>query len=89
MTVTDEPGLSRPDAARYLGLSYGTLRNYHQNGKLVPTWDEERGQWIYPLAQLDAFVAANVLLTAKGERPLTVEQPSTLASGPQRPDSRS
>ena len=61
--------LSRSEAARYLGLSYGTLRNYHRDGKLVPLWNQERGQWVYPLAALDEFVAANVLLTAKGERP--------------------
>jgi Helix-turn-helix domain len=67
--TTDEPGLSRPDAARYLGLSVGTLRNYHREEKLVPTWDEEGMRWMYPLPLLDRFVKDNVLLTAKGERP--------------------
>ena len=61
--------LNRNEASRYLGLSVGTLRNYHQDGKLVPVWNEERGRWDYPLAALAEFVAANVLLTSKGERP--------------------
>jgi hypothetical protein len=67
--MPDEPGLSRPEAAKYLGLSVNTLRNYHRGEKLVPTWSAERGRWEYPLGMLDQFVAANVLLTAKGERP--------------------
>jgi hypothetical protein len=60
--------LSRPDAARYLGLSIGTLRNYDREGKLVAERDE-RGQWWYPLAALDAFVSVNQLLCSRGERP--------------------
>lgn len=72
--TTDEPaGLSRPDAAKYLGLSVGTLRNYHREEKLVPTWDQEGMRWLYPLPLLDRFVSDNVLLTAKGERPLKSE----------------
>lgn len=81
--MTDEPGLSRPDAAKYLGLSVGTLRNYHTDKKLVPTWDKEGRQWLYPLPLLEAFVQANVLLTAKGERP------SVPASDQRQPESRS
>ncbi len=74
MTVTTDETtrLSRPDAARYLGLSIGTLRNYDAQGKLVAERDE-RGQWWYPLAALDAFVAVNVLLCSRGERPLLVD----------------
>lgn len=80
--TTDEPvSLSRPDAAKYLGLSIGTLRNYHREEKLVPTWDEEGLRWLYPLPLLDRFVAANVLLTAKGERPHRSDS-GTSASAP-------
>lgn len=66
--TTDAPArLSRPDAAKYLGLSIGTLRNYHQQEKLVPEWDEERYQWMYPVPLLDAFASVNVLLCSRGE----------------------
>jgi hypothetical protein len=83
--TSDAPArLSRPDAARYLGLSIGTLRNYHREGKLIPEPDE-RGQWWYPLATLDEFAAANVLLCARGER-ARIAPPSILGSGPQRPE---
>jgi hypothetical protein len=60
--------LSRPDAARYLGLSIGTLRNYDRDGKLVPERDQH-GQCWYPLPVLDEFVSVNVLLCSRGERP--------------------
>lgn len=68
-TVTsDAPArLSRPDAARYLGLSIGTLRNYDREGKLVAERDKH-GQWWYPLAMLDDFANHNVLLCSDGER---------------------
>lgn len=66
--TSDAPArLSRPDAARYLGLSIGTLRNYDREGKLVAERDE-RGQWWYPLAALEEFVSVNQLLCARGER---------------------
>jgi hypothetical protein len=73
VTTSDAPArLSRPDAARYLGLSIGTLRNYHQQGKLSPEVDE-RGQWWYPLATLDEFVSVNQLLCSRGIRPARSE----------------
>ena len=68
MTTDATTRLSRPDAARYLGLSIGTLRNYHQQEKLVPEWDEERYQWMYPVPLLDSFASVNVLLCSRGER---------------------
>lgn len=67
MTTDATTRLSRPDAARYLGLSIGTLRNYDRDGKLVAERDE-RGQWWYPLTALDDFAALNVLLCSRGER---------------------
>jgi hypothetical protein len=67
--TTDDMRLSRPDAAKYLGLSIGTMRNYHQQGKLSPEVDEH-GQWWYPLTVLDEFASVNVLLCSRGERAL-------------------
>lgn len=77
--TTDDTSLSRPDAAKYLGLSVGTLRNYHKDRKLVGLWSVKNGRWEYPLAVLDAFAAVNVLLCQHGERPLVP------VSGPQQP----
>jgi MerR HTH family regulatory protein len=67
--VSTPARLSRPDAARYLGLSIGTLRNYDREGKFKAERDE-RGQWWYSLAALDRFVSVNQLLCSRGERPL-------------------
>ena len=72
MTTDATTRLSRPDAARYLGLSIGTLRNYDAQGKLVAERDE-RGQWWYPLATLDEFASLNVLLCSRGERAARAE----------------
>lgn len=67
MSTDETVRLNRPSAAKFLGLSVGTLRNYHKEEKLIPEWNAEVGQWEYPLAQLHGFASVNVLLCEKGE----------------------
>ena len=43
------------EAAKYLGVTTQTLRNYEKKGLLVPTVIRDSGHRLYTLTQLDDF----------------------------------
>lgn len=61
MIVTPDGRLSRPHAAKYLGVAVQTLANW-RSLRRGPKWVKVGGKVFYRLADLEAFVAA----TAQG-----------------------
>ena len=49
-------------AADYIGVSHQTLRNYHQQGLLIPEQVLDSGHRYYSLEQLDRFVREKFLV---------------------------
>lgn len=50
------------EAADYIGISHQTLRNYHQQGLLIPERILDSGHRYYSLKQLDRFIAENLII---------------------------
>lgn len=48
-------------AAKYIGVSSGTLRNWHKTGRLVPTAHPVTGYRYYRREDLEAFLVPAIL----------------------------
>ena len=54
-----EKFLKTGDVAKYFGVSLRTIKNWRQNGKLIPVSSNEQGHYLYSYSQLEEYKRLN------------------------------